>query len=52
MLVMGDDRTDEDMFAAALDVAVTVHVGHSTSVARHRLTDWRAARAFLRALVT
>jgi trehalose 6-phosphate synthase/phosphatase len=52
MLVMGDDRTDEDMFAAALDVAVTVHVGHSTSVARHRLADWRAARAFLRALVT
>jgi trehalose 6-phosphate synthase/phosphatase len=52
MLVMGDDRTDEDMFAASPDVAVTVHVGHSESVARHRLSDWRAARAFLRALVT
>jgi trehalose 6-phosphate synthase/phosphatase len=51
MLIMGDDRTDEDMFAAAPEVAVTVHVGHSESVARHRLPDWKAARAFLRALV-
>lgn len=52
MLIMGDDRTDEDMFAAAPAGAVTVHVGHSTSVARYRLSDWRATRTFLRALVT
>jgi trehalose 6-phosphate synthase/phosphatase len=52
MLLMGDDRTDEDMFAAAPAGAVTVHVGHMMSVARHRLPDWRATRAFLRALVS
>ncbi|MCK6589676.1 MAG: bifunctional alpha,alpha-trehalose-phosphate synthase (UDP-forming)/trehalose-phosphatase [Polyangiaceae bacterium] len=52
MLIMGDDRTDEDMFAAAPAGAVTVHVGHSTSIARYRLSDWKAARAFLRTLVT
>ena len=36
--IAGDDVTDEDMFAAARDVDVTVHVGRSETRARHRLT--------------
>jgi trehalose 6-phosphate synthase/phosphatase len=51
LLAMGDDRTDEDMFAALPDGAISIHVGHLTSVARHRLPDWQAARAFLRSLL-
>jgi trehalose 6-phosphate synthase/phosphatase len=51
VLSMGDDRTDEDMFAALPPEAIAIHVGHGASVARHRLPDWRASRAFLRSLL-
>lgn len=51
VLSMGDDRTDEDMFAALPPEAIAIHVGHGASIARHRLPDWRAARAFLRSLL-
>jgi trehalose 6-phosphate synthase/phosphatase len=50
-LLMGDDRTDEEMFAAAPDEAITVHVGRGASRARFRLPNPTAARAVLRALL-
>jgi trehalose 6-phosphate synthase/phosphatase len=37
MLIVGDDLTDEDMFQAGLDGAVTVHVGNGPTAARMRL---------------
>ncbi len=50
-LAMGDDRTDEDMFAALPEEAFTIHVGRGASRARYRLPDPEAARAVLRALI-
>ena len=50
LLVIGDDRTDEDMFAAAPTDAVTVHVGQGRSLARFEIADPRAARQLLRSL--
>lgn len=37
VVVLGDDRTDEDMFAAAPTGAVTVKVGAGPTAANHRL---------------
>lgn len=37
LLVVGDDLSDEDMFLAAPEDAVTVHVGGGSTVARMRL---------------
>jgi trehalose-6-phosphatase len=48
---MGNDRTDEEMFAALPDDAVTVHVGSSPSRAHVRVADFGAVRAILSALV-
>ena len=50
-LVVGDDRTDEDMFPAAPADAITVHVGAGPTSARHRIADPNAARALLRSLL-
>jgi trehalose 6-phosphate synthase/phosphatase len=47
----GDDRTDEELFAALPPSAVTVLVGSGASLARHRLHDPAATRNFLRALL-
>jgi trehalose 6-phosphate synthase/phosphatase len=47
VLAMGDDQTDEDLFAALGENGVSVHVGSRPSRARHRLADPTAARAFL-----
>jgi trehalose 6-phosphate synthase/phosphatase len=51
ILAIGDDRTDEDLFAALPDDAVTVAVGDRSSRARYRLSDYRAVRGLLRTLV-
>jgi trehalose 6-phosphate synthase/phosphatase len=51
VVAMGDDRTDEDLFAALPDGAITLHVGPGQSRAAYRLADPYAARSFLRALV-
>jgi len=51
LVAMGDDRTDEDLFAALPEGAVAVHVGPSASAAGLRLADVRAARAFLAAIL-
>jgi trehalose 6-phosphate synthase/phosphatase len=47
LLAMGDDRTDEDMFAAVQLAGVTVHVGTGPSIAQYRVEDWIAARRLL-----
>jgi trehalose 6-phosphate synthase/phosphatase len=51
VLAMGDDRTDEDLFAALPPSGISVHVGPLPSHARVRLADWRAARDLLRRLL-
>ncbi|HTP29569.1 MAG TPA: bifunctional alpha,alpha-trehalose-phosphate synthase (UDP-forming)/trehalose-phosphatase [Anaeromyxobacteraceae bacterium] len=47
LMGMGDDRTDEDLFAALPDGGMAVHVGPSPSRAPLRIADVTAARALL-----
>jgi len=47
MLIVGDDVTDEDMFRAAPEDAVTVHVGGGRSAARMRLVGPDQVRKLL-----
>jgi trehalose 6-phosphate synthase/phosphatase len=49
-LALGDDRTDEDLFAAMPADAYTVHVGDGPSRARFRLPTPEAARLLLQKL--
>ena len=49
-LAIGDDRTDEDLFTALPEDAITVRVGRSPSAARYHLPDVMAVRAMLRTL--
>ncbi len=51
VLAIGDDRTDEDMFAALPDWSVTVAVGSGPTIARFRVDDEAAVRDLLRSLV-
>jgi trehalose 6-phosphate synthase/phosphatase len=51
ILAMGDDRTDEDLFAALPAEAITVKVGPGATHARFRLEGVAAARALLSSLV-
>jgi len=51
VLAMGDDRTDEDLFAALPAAGVTVHVGPSESRASLRIADVAAARRLLAAIL-
>jgi trehalose 6-phosphate synthase/phosphatase len=50
VLAIGDDRTDEDLFTALPEDALTVRVGEGASAARHRVADVAAVRALLRQL--
>jgi trehalose 6-phosphate synthase/phosphatase len=50
ILALGDDQTDDDLFAALPSSAVTVAVGRGTK-ARFRVSDYRAARALLRSFL-
>lgn len=50
LLAMGDDRTDEDLFAALPPGGIAIHVGPRESRAPYRLPTVAAARAFLEAL--
>jgi len=50
LLVIGDDRTDEDMFTAAPADAITVHVGQRATAARYRVEGTHAVRGLLRSL--
>jgi len=51
LVAMGDDRTDEDLFAAVPPEGVTIHVGPTPSQAAIRLRDPGVARAFLSELL-
>jgi trehalose 6-phosphate synthase/phosphatase len=51
-LAMGDDHTDEDMFAALPPAAVAIHVGPAPSRAPLRLRDHQAARHLLARLLS
>jgi trehalose 6-phosphate synthase/phosphatase len=50
LFAMGDDRTDEDLFAALPEGSLAVHVGPAPSQAPLRVADVRAARALLTAI--
>jgi len=50
LVAFGDDRTDEDMFAALPPDGVAIHVGPLSSGAHFRLKDWRAVRQLLHSL--
>jgi trehalose 6-phosphate synthase/phosphatase len=50
VLAIGDDRTDEDLFAALPSEAITVKVGPGATQARFRLEGVPAARALLHSL--
>ncbi len=47
LLALGDDRTDEDLFAALPEDSIAVHVGPALSRAPLRIRDVTAARALL-----
>jgi len=51
VLAMGDDQTDEELFASLPVYGVSVHVGSRASRAHYRLADPTAARAFLTGLL-
>lgn len=51
VLVAGDDRTDEDMFAMAQSKAWTVKIGDAPTIARYRLERPEHLRNLLRSLV-
>jgi len=50
LFAMGDDRTDEDLFAALPEGSIAVHIGQSSSRAPIRIADVAAARALLAAI--
>jgi trehalose 6-phosphate synthase/phosphatase len=50
IVAVGDDRTDEEMFAAVPPDGITVHVGPGPSRAAYRLPDTAAVRDLLRLL--
>jgi trehalose 6-phosphate synthase/phosphatase len=50
LVAIGDDRTDEDLFAALPEKSVSIRVGQAHSRAELRLADVGAVRAFLRTL--
>lgn len=51
VIAIGDDRTDEDMFAALPADGIGVRVGLGNSVAQYRLPDVNSVRTFLTRLV-
>jgi trehalose 6-phosphate synthase/phosphatase len=51
VLAIGDDRTDEDLFVAVPNDALTIRVGPGSTRARFRLESVAAVRALLRSLV-
>jgi trehalose 6-phosphate synthase/phosphatase len=52
LVAMGDDRTDEDLFAALPEGSLAIHVGPAPSRAPLRLRDVAAARELLAALAS
>jgi trehalose 6-phosphate synthase/phosphatase len=52
IVAFGDDRTDEDMFAALPRDGIPIRVGSGSTSARYRLSDHRAVRRLLYHLLT
>ena len=50
MVAFGDDRTDEEMFAAMPPGSISIHVGSGPSAAAYRLRDPAAVRSVLAGL--
>ncbi|RKD18242.1 bifunctional alpha,alpha-trehalose-phosphate synthase (UDP-forming)/trehalose-phosphatase [Pelobium manganitolerans] len=50
ILAMGDDHTDEDIFAAINDIAITIKIGSSISEANYYLKNVAEARNLLQSL--
>ncbi len=50
IVAVGDDRTDEDLFAALPEHCVGIKVGSGSTLAAHRLSDPEAVRTFLQDL--
>lgn len=50
VLAIGDDLTDEELFRALPSSAYSVKVGHGTTAASYRLTDYRDVRSVLKKL--
>lgn len=51
ILAMGDDTTDDDMFRALPDTAITVKVGSTSEYARYNLEEQKEVLPFLARLV-
>lgn len=51
-IVAGDDATDEHMFSAMPEGAITIKVGTKPSISKYRSQDVASVRAFLRNLVS
>lgn len=47
ILAMGDDHTDEDMFTAINDTAITIKIGSSVSEANYYLRNVQEVRNLL-----
>ena len=51
LVAIGDDRTDEDLFAAVPESGLTFHVGSGASRAKLRLATPAAVRSLLSRLL-
>jgi trehalose 6-phosphate synthase/phosphatase len=51
ILVLGDDQTDEDLFKAMPDHAITIKVGTQISAAKNYVRNYYAVRNLLKNLV-
>jgi trehalose 6-phosphate synthase/phosphatase len=52
IMAIGDDHTDEDIFKAMPQSAVTIKVGSHVSAARYYISDFVEVRKFLKDLTT
>lgn len=52
VVAMGNDRTDEELFAALPEDAITIHVGSAPSRAQFRVADYASARKLLESILT
>jgi len=48
VIAIGDDATDEDMFKAIKDEAITIKVNNNTSAAKYYLKDYKEVRSLLK----
>ncbi len=51
ILGAGDDHTDEDLFAAMPQEAITIKIGMDNTNAKYRLKSWRSMRVLLKKLL-